>query len=439
MSQKQRIVDIIRQETINGRPFGRYTQFLGGTITRHDLKIAARFLSGGGSLIDGPEIVQYEEAFADFLGVKYAVSFGAGRVAFHAILKAMGIGAGSDVLVLGYTCVVVPNAILSVGARPVYVDLDSKTLGIDPTTLESRITPQTRAIMVQHTLGIPTEMAPIMQLAKKYRLTVIEDCAHSIGSTYEGQMVGTLGDAAFFSGEPSKCISTGNGGMATTNDETLGQTLREFQQTCRFPDKTYIRKTLLQFIAAGTLLRFPLSGVGRVLYYGAKFLIGFPKSVSLQEQRGQWPNGLEARLSNAQAALGLSQLQQLPHSIAHRLKVAQIYEDELIRAGWPIVFPAKTAKTQVVFLHYPIWIGDNQTVHRRGRLELEIGNWFDSPVYFCNGGYLDVVCYQTGSCLVAEDMVRHIISLPTHSRVTPAAARATIREIIDRYAASTGL
>ena len=439
MNYKRQVFEIIRQETIGGRPFSRYIQFLGGTTTRQDLELAARLRVSGETLIDGPQIAQYEKAFADFLGVKHAVSFGGGRVAFRGILKALGIGVGCDVLVLGYTCVVVPNAIVSVGARPVYVDLDPKTLGIQAANLESRITPQTRAILVQHTLGIPTEMDTVMHLARKHGLAVIEDCAHSLGSTYQGQMAGTFGQAAFFSSEHSKCISTGLGGMATTSDEALAQKLRAFQQTCPFPSRSYVRKLLLQFMAAGTLLHLPWSGVGRLSYYGAKFLIGYPKSILPEERKGQWPPGRELRLSNAQAALGLSQLEQLPYSIAHRLAIAQIYEEELVRAVWPVVFPVKTPQTQAVYIRYPIWIGDNQMVFRRRRTVLEIGDWFDSPIYLCDDDSRDAVGYQTGSCLAAEDMTRRIIDLPTHLKVPPAVAYATIREIIQRYAALAGV
>jgi perosamine synthetase len=433
VSQIQRIADIVRQEIVNGRPLGRYTQFVGGTTTWQDLKVAGRFLCGRESLIDGPRIAQYERAFAEFLGVKYAVSFGSGRMALYAILKAMGIGTGDDVLVLGYTCVVVPNAILLTNARPVYVDLDPKTLGIDPTTLESRITTQTRAIVVQHTLGIPTDMAPIMRLAKKRRLRVIEDCAHAIGSTYEGQMVGTFGDAAFFSSEHSKCISTGKGGMATTDDKILRKALYKFQNTCQFPDKSYVCRILLQFVAAGTLFHFPLSGIGRTAYSGMKFLMSFPRPLSSCERKGQPSRSFEIKLSNAQAALGLSQLQQLPQSIAHRQNVAQIYKDELERVDWPVIFPIQTNKTQVVFLRYPIWVSDNRTVQGQKRIELEIGNWFKSPVYLCDDDSWDAVHYQAGSCLVAEDTTRRIINLPTHSKVPYGAAHTTIKEIISRF------
>lgn len=429
---KQRFVDIVWQETLKGRPLGRYTHFVGGTTTQKDLRLATHFLVDKRLLIDGPEIAQFENGFADFLGVRHAVSFSVGRMALYAILKAWGVGLDSEVLLLGYTCLVVPSAIMALGARPVYVDIDPKTLGVDPTTLESRITPHTKVVIVQHTFGIPTEIAPIVQLAKKYGLAIIEDCAHAMGSTYEGRMLGTLGDAAFFSSEHSKSISTGQGGMAVTNDQSLGEKLREFQQTCHFPDKTYVCKVLLHFIAAGTLLRLPLSGVGRVLYYGARFLIGFPRPVLFQKQGGRRLDNPGERLSNAQAAIGLSQLQQLPDNIAHRFKIAEIYQDALTRAGWPTVFPIQTPKTRVVFLRYPVWVDDTRIVRRWKRLELEIGDWYNSPIYLCDRDCWNTVGYQAASCATAEDMTHHILNLPTHIGVTPAAARATIKEIIER-------
>nr|HQH74367.1 DegT/DnrJ/EryC1/StrS family aminotransferase [bacterium] len=144
-----------------------------------------------------------------------------GRVALYAILKAMGLGAGDDVLMAGYTCLVVPTAAMMLGARPVYLDIDTRTYNIDPPQLDTRCTPAAKALIVQHTYGIPCRMDAISAWAAPRNIPVIEDCCLAFGSTYQGKLCGTFGTAAFFSGQWNKPFSTGLGGMLIVHDEVL--------------------------------------------------------------------------------------------------------------------------------------------------------------------------------------------------------------------------
>ncbi|MEK9149797.1 MAG: DegT/DnrJ/EryC1/StrS family aminotransferase, partial [Candidatus Desantisbacteria bacterium] len=168
-------------------------------------------------------IEKYEDTYKRYLGVSYASSFWKGRVALYAILKALGIGEGDEVLVEGFTCVVVPNAVIFAGAKPVYVPPDPKTYNMDISQIESKITSKTKAIIVQHTFGLPSDMDSTLDIAKRHNLRVIEDCAPALGADYKGRKVGTFGDAAFFSSQWSKVISTGLGGVAVTNDPEIGE------------------------------------------------------------------------------------------------------------------------------------------------------------------------------------------------------------------------
>ena len=142
-------------------------------------------------------IQKYENMFKQYLNVQYASSFWKGRVALYAILKAMGIGEGDEVLVEGFTCVVVPNSVIFAGAKPVYVAPDPKTYNMDINQIEPKSTPKTKAIVAQHTFGFPADMDAIIEIAQRHNLKVIEDCAPALGATYKGKKVGTLGDAAF--------------------------------------------------------------------------------------------------------------------------------------------------------------------------------------------------------------------------------------------------
>ena len=148
-----------------------------------------------------------------------------GRVALYAILKSMGITTGDEIILPGFTCVVVANAILYLGARPVYVDIDPSTYNIDAEKIGEKITDKTKAIIAQHTFGIPADMNKITAIAKENSLYVIEDSCHAVGSRYMGREVGTFGDAAFFSSQWSKPLTTGLGGWAVINNGLLLQNM----------------------------------------------------------------------------------------------------------------------------------------------------------------------------------------------------------------------
>src|SRR5438309_8166389 len=155
-----------------------------------------------------------------------AFFFYRGRVALYALLKAMGIAEGDEVLLQAFTCLAVPSPILGVGARPIYVDIDPLNLNIDPVKIEEKITSKSKAIIVQHTFGVPAEMDAILEIARKHNLYVIEDCCHCIKSSYQGQEVGSFGYAAFYSFEWGKPIVVGVGWCTLVNDAGLAATMR---------------------------------------------------------------------------------------------------------------------------------------------------------------------------------------------------------------------
>ena len=158
-----------------------------------------------------------------------------GRVALYTILKSMGIKEGDEVLLPGFTCVVVPNAILYCGAKPVYVDIDENTFNINPELIEEKITSKTKAIIAQHTFGIPAQMDKIIEIAKKHNLFIIEDSCHAIGSKYNGIEVGNFGDAAFFSSQWSKPITSGLGGWVKINNQNLKENVAKYYEKYSSP------------------------------------------------------------------------------------------------------------------------------------------------------------------------------------------------------------
>lgn len=177
--------------------------------------------------IEGEEDKAFEEAFAAYHGVKHCVGVGNGLDALMLALKALGIGDGDEVIVPSNTYIATALAVTYVGAKPVFVEPDIRTFNIDPSRIEAAVTEKTKAIMPVHLYGQPCDMDPIMEIARKYGLRVVEDCAQAHGARYKGKLIGTFGDAAGFSFYPGKNLGAlGDAGAVLTNDEELAKKIR---------------------------------------------------------------------------------------------------------------------------------------------------------------------------------------------------------------------
>jgi len=190
-------------------------------ITDDSKRLVAQALDEGWISSAGPYVERFEQEFASYLGVKHAISVNTGTAALHIALLAAGIKEGDEVIVPAFTMAASWMAIMYVGAVPIFVDVDPDIYTIDPSLIESKITSKTRAIMPVHIYGHPADMDPILALAKKHNLIVIEDAAEAHGATYKGRLTGTIGDINAFSFYANKIITTGEGGMVTTDNDQL--------------------------------------------------------------------------------------------------------------------------------------------------------------------------------------------------------------------------
>jgi perosamine synthetase len=179
-----------------------------------------------GLLSQGSVVQQFEKAFASYCNVKYAVTASNGTTALHLALLALGIGPGSEVITTPFSFIATANAILYVGAKPVFIDINQSTFNINPDQIESRITSRTKAILPVHLFGLPADMEKIMQIARKHNLIVIEDACQAHGAVFNGKKVGSLGDVGCFSFYPTKNMTSGEGGMVTTNNKKLAQQIK---------------------------------------------------------------------------------------------------------------------------------------------------------------------------------------------------------------------
>lgn len=194
-----------------------------------DEKRAVMEVLDSGMLAQGPRVKAFEEAFAEMCGVKHAIATSSGTTALHVALLAHGIGPGDEVITSAFTFIASANSILFTGARPVFVDIDPRTFNLNADLIEAAITPKTRAIMPVHLYGLACDMDPIVRVAEKYGLAIIEDACQSHGAVYKEKRVGSFGTGAF-SLYPTKNITSGEGGMITTNDPVIDEKCRVIRQ-----------------------------------------------------------------------------------------------------------------------------------------------------------------------------------------------------------------
>lgn len=394
----------------------------GGTSTLGDCVVAFRYIVWPWRLIRGPAIREYEAAFARVIGVRYANSFWAGRVGLFALLRALGVGPGDEVLLQVPTHIVVSNAILYTGARPIYVDCELDTFNMDLDEAERQITPRTKVLILQHTYGNPVDMDKALALAARHRLTIIEDCVHALGATYRGKPVGSFGRAAFFSTEETKTISSTMGGVVATNDAELAARVLAFQEACALPTARKTIRYLAKFIAYHALMQPYVHRLSRVLYELSGKRHGLPRATSGEESRGERPRWYERRFSNAQAVLALRQLQRLDANVRHRRAVCEAYVARL--ADWGFKLPQTAAEAEPAYVRFPLWVEDRLTAERKAKPRVLLGNWFtsvleeaESPIH---GGY------AAGSCPRAEAAAQHVVNLPTNPRVAAADIEAVL-------------
>lgn len=338
-----------------------------------------------------------------------------GRIALYAILEALGIKKGDVVILPGFTCVVVPSAVTFLGARPIYVDINIETYNIDPQKIEGKITEKTKAIIVQHTFGIPAEMDKIMDIAKKYNLYVIEDSCHAIGSKYKGKEVGSFGDAAFFSSQWSKPITTGLGGWAIINNLELKEKLKEIYSEFIYPSLDERLLLRIQYSVYSKIFKPSLFWFTQNTYRTLSRLGIMIGSSSNEELECKMPGGYKKRMSQWQRSLLEKKIAEINKIIDHRKEMTFLYEDQLRGKGLKIVELPEYCEP--VFLRYPLLVTDKRKVLEEAKKRnIEIGDWFVSPVHPNLEGW-EKVGYKKGECPIAEEICEHIINLPTHQTV----------------------
>ncbi len=341
-----------------------------------------------------------------------------GRVALRETLAALGVGEGDDVAVQAFTCLAVPLPVRSLGANPVFVDTDPQDLGMSVGDLESKLTAATRAIVVQHTFGIPADLPRIRSLASERGIPLIEDACHGFGGRAGGIDTGTAGVAAFYSFEWGKPVVAGIGGGLRVNDPALRAELERRRVALERPSLAQRAKLELQYIAYRTLLSGRTYWALRSAYHRAEELglvVGTFReedfSGDSHEEYGlMMAPGSERRLRK--------RLRGLDSLLRHQREIAGLYEDRLRSEGLPTW--SLPDDRDPVYLRYPIRAADKPALldaARRARIELS--DIFRTPVHPLPPAAAALAGYQAGSCPVAEALSDSIVSLPVTARVRP--------------------
>ncbi len=349
-----------------------------------------------------------------------------GRVALFGLLRAAGVGPGDEVVVPGFTCVVVPAAILYTGAKPVFYEIIPSQLNGDPEDALAKITERTKVVLVQHTFGVPAELGLLPQVCRKRGITLIEDCAHALGASIDGRQIGTLGDAAFASLQWSKPITTGLGGIARVNNDRLWAGLQRFHdEECA--DPTWKEEAFLNLTSAlhARFFRPSLFWFAQSVYrrLGA---LGIVKGSSdrCELVAPETPGDYAKRFGRRRGSRLSATLATLPEVIEHRRKIAEIYHQEL--RGWGIPLQEEPEGASSVPLRIPIRVRDREGLLQEARHHrVELGDWFNAPLHPGESPQ-GAFGYTAGSCPHAEQAARELVNLPTHPGVDERAAIRTL-------------
>jgi len=357
-------------------------------------------------------VERLESEFVSIFDNKFkALAVNSGRSAEYLILKALGIGSGDNVAVQSFTCVAVPNPILWLGAKPLYVDVNDD-FNIDTRDLKRKINGKTKAIIVQNTFGIPGDLDAIKKIAQKSKSFLIEDCSHALGAKYKGEKVGTLGDISFFSFGRDKIISSVFGGMILCSNDKVYKRIRELRDSLDFPTVGWIVQQLFHPLAFQVILPLYNLGIGKVLLFLLQKLGLLSKAVYEEEKKGKRPVVFPEKMPGALAELALNQLGKLDRFTKHRQRIAKLYFSGLENIPG-LSLPNNQKGTN--WLRFPITLDlrDSLYSYTRNRGVL-LGDWYRHIISPVGKSDLDDIGYKSGSCPNAEILSRSILNLPTY-------------------------
>ena len=365
---------------------------------------------------DFSQTEELENKFAAMFGRGYkALAVNSGRSAEYLILRTLGIGGGDEVILQALTCVAVPNSIRWAGAKPVYSDI-GKDFNLDIKDVSEKLNESTKAIIVQHSFGIPADVDPLKKISRKSKkkIYLIEDCALSLGAFYKRKSVGTLGDVAFFSFGRDKVISSVFGGMILCKEGKLYESLKRERDKLNYPSPVWLLQQLfhpLIFALALPVYNFGVGkfGLGKAIIFICQKLGIITKAVYWEEKLGKRPIYFPLKMPGALAILALNQLNKLENFNIHRRIIAELYFKKL--AKLKLILPPK--KKGAIWIRYPVMTDKmSEIINKCKARGILLGDWYKECVVPVKSQ--DLVGYSKGSCPKAESMAGKILNLPTY-------------------------
>jgi perosamine synthetase len=356
----------------------KFRRFDGASIESDDIAIVNRLLKDPKNILEDHPIQKMEDEFKRQAGTTYATSFSHGRVALTAILKSLGLKSGSEIILPAYTCVVVPNSIIFEDLTPVYCDIELETFSLDIDKLKGLVTSRTGAIIVQHLYGfVARDYEAIINLCRDNNIYLIDDSAQSFGATYRGKMLGNYSTAAIFSMQHSKILSVGNGGVAISNDDEIGESLISCQKSAIDLHPDYVYSNLIR-IKELYYANSPI--MGRLYYKYNRFRkIEHQINIDQNEQNGIVPNNYYGKLSAQLAQLALNQLSKVATLNQKRIKQGQKWRNWCISNG--LFTPTIEKNSEPVFLRVPLLIpSSKKDIVAVLRKNPKYGDWFDEYI-----------------------------------------------------------
>ena len=344
-------------------------------ITEEEIKVVLRILRSG-RLSLGPELQSFEEEMARYIGTKYAVAVSSGTAGLHCVVRALGLKDGDEVITSPFSFIASANCLLFERVKPVFVDIDPRTLCLDAEKIEKKITPRTKAILAVHLVGIPCPMDRIQQIADKHKLVVIEDACEAIGAAWGEKKLGSIGNAGVFAFYPNKQMTTGEGGVITTNDAELARICKSLRNQGRSQEDGYLFERL----------------------------------------------GYNYRLTDFQAAIGRVQLARMSEILERRRQVAAWYFEELGNVR-DILLPPRTGDGRESWFIFLIRLSETYSSSDRNTLRqllrqdgIETGAYF-SPIHL-QPFYQSQFGYKEGDFPVTEHVAARTLALPFYNQLS---------------------
>ena len=336
------------------------------TLDQNDFDSVLDVLKSG-HIVQGKYVAGFEEALSSFVGVRNGVAVSSGTAALHLSLLALRVGEGDEVIVPSYVCSALLNAVLYVNAVPVVADIDRFTFNIDVADLKKRVTGRTKAIIVPHMFGLPADIDEILSLG----IPVIEDCAQSVGSRYNGGYTGGFGVLSIFSFYATKMLATGEGGMILSDDDRLAGIARDLRD---------------------------------------------------YDEKDSYSVRYNYKMTDMQAALGISQLKKLPSFIRRRKEIADLYNKSLGEISFPV--PAAPEGREHIYYRYVLLLDDSSEFIEK---MLRIGIECRRPVFKTLHEYLGLSGYP-----VTGEVMDRAVSIPVYPLLGDGEAHKIAASIVDR-------